>query len=111
MVPPADENRAPSTGETANPEELNDKPEIRTSRLIKGGLEINCPNSEISLAMTIGSDMNSSCGGSRGSIRRNYEGVGENLTVYSYFERLFRPALRGDGLPFQWVGGERAGFA
>jgi hypothetical protein len=30
--------------------------------------------------------------------------------MYSAFERLFRPALRGEGLPFQRVGGERAGF-
>jgi hypothetical protein len=61
------------------------------------------------LAMTIDSDTNE---GRRiaGSISRSY-GVGENPSVYSYFERLFRPALRGDGLPFQRVGGECASFA
>jgi len=34
-----------------------------------------------------------------------------NSSVYSDFERLFRPALRGHGLPVQRVGGECAGFA
>ena len=36
---------------------------------------------------------------------------GRNPSVYSDFEWLFRPALRGHGLSFQRVGGECAGFA
>lgn len=59
--------------------------------------------------MTIDSDTN--CGGvSRGSIRRSYEGVGKNPSIYPYFERLFRPAVRGGGLPVRRVGGECARF-
>ena len=60
--------------------------------------------------MAIDSDTNQR-GESRGLIRRSYESVGKNPSVYSYFERLLRPALRGHGLPFQRVGGECAGFA
>jgi hypothetical protein len=62
------------------------------------------------LAMTINFDTNSG-GASRGSIRCNYERVGENPSVYPYFERLFHPALGGDCLLFQRVGGKCAGLA
>jgi hypothetical protein len=51
--------------------------------------------------MAIGSDMNEH-GGSRGSISRDCEND-RNPSVYSVrlrrIERLFRPALRGHGLP------------
>jgi hypothetical protein len=73
--------------------------------------EINGLNKKIKklLAMTIDSDTNE---GRRiaGSISRSYESVG-NPAVYRYFERLFRPALRGHGLLFQRVGGECAGHS
>jgi hypothetical protein len=57
------------------------------------------PDKKNFLAMAIDSDMNG-CGSiSRGSRRRNYEGVG-NPWVYCYFEWLFRFALLGHGVPF-----------
>ena len=59
--------------------------------------------------MAIDSDTNQG-GASRAAISRNYEND-RNPSVYSYFERRFRSALRGHGLPFQRVGGECAGFA
>src|SRR5206468_11360594 len=61
------------------------------------------------LAMPIHSDMKAG-GVSRGSMCRNYEGVGHS-SVYLYFERLFRPALRGHGLSFQWDSGECSVFS
>jgi hypothetical protein len=78
--------------------------------------EINGPNKKNDnkkikrlLAMAIDSATNKS-GASRGSISRNCENAWSH-SVYSAFERFFRPALRGDGLPFQRHGGECAGFA
>jgi hypothetical protein len=62
------------------------------------------------LAMKINSGTNGG-GASRGSISRSYEGVGKNPSVYPYFERLFRPAVRGCRLSVRRVGGERARFA
>jgi len=59
--------------------------------------------------MAIDSDMEEGRA-SRGSISRNCEND-RNPSVYSDFERLFRPALRGHGLPFRRVGGECAVFA
>jgi hypothetical protein len=64
------------------------------------------PDEKNFLAMSIQSDMKAG-GESQGTISRNYEGVG-NPSVYPYFERLFRPALRGHGLPFQWISSKRA---
>src|SRR6266487_5434471 len=52
------------------------------------------------LAMKVISDINDPCGESLGSISRDYECVGHS-SVYPYFGRLFRPALRGYGLSFQ----------
>ena len=57
--------------------------------------------------MRIDSDMNTGGGESLGTISRNYEGVG-NLSVYLYFERLLRPVVRGDRLPFQRISSKRA---
>ena len=65
----------------------------------------NGPRHEKLLAMTINSNMNVGGGVSLGTISRNYESVG-NRSVYPYFERLLRPALRRDGLPFQRNSGE-----
>jgi hypothetical protein len=48
--------------------------------------------------MKINSDTNGSGGASRGSISRSYAGVEKNPSVYSYFERLFHPTVRGRGL-------------
>ena len=59
--------------------------------------------------MTIDADTNQG-DASRAAVSRTYEND-RNPSVYLYFEQLFRPALRGDGLPFQRVGGECAGFA
>jgi hypothetical protein len=48
---------------------------------------------------------------SRGpAISHNYERR-RDASAYVYFERLFRPAVRGRGLPIRWIGGECAGFA
>ena len=66
--------------------------------LSMGACEINGVNKKNLLAMAIHSDMKAG-GVSLGTISRTYEGVG-NPSVYSYFERLLRPGLRGDGLPF-----------
>ena len=62
------------------------------------------PDKKNLLAMAIDSDMKGG-GVSPGSISRNYEGVGDR-SVYFYFARLFRPALRGHGLSFQRDSGE-----
>lgn len=60
----------------------------------------NCQIDEILLAMIVDSDTNSD-GVSRGSVRRTYEGVGKNPSLYPYLQRLFRPAKRsGDDLLF-----------
>jgi hypothetical protein len=64
------------------------------------------PDRKNFLAMSIQSDMKAG-GESQGTISRNYEGVG-NPSVYPYFERLFRPALRGHGLSFQRISSKRA---
>jgi hypothetical protein len=61
------------------------------------------------LAMVINSDTNKG-GASRGSISRNCENI-RNPSVYADFERLFRPALLGRGLSFQWVSVACAGLA
>jgi len=81
----------------------NKRPEQRKRRRTKKFKKL--------LAMIIGSDTNSCGGASLGSISRSYEVVGKDPSVYPYFERLFRSALRRHRLPFQWVGGERAVFA
>jgi len=81
--------------------------------------KINGPNREnkiinknklkMLLAMTIDSGTNQG-GASRAAISRTYEN--DRITsVYSYFERRFRPVLLGHGLPFQRVGGECAGHS
>jgi hypothetical protein len=72
-----------------------------------GTCEINGPDKKNFLAMAINSNMNVGGGESRGTISRNYEGVG-NPSVYPYFHWLFRLALRGDGLPFQRLSSKRA---
>jgi hypothetical protein len=74
-----------------------------------GACEINCQKLKILLAMTIDSDTYSDTGVSQGTVSRGY--VGKNLSICLCFERLLRSALWGDGLPFQRVGGECAGFA
>src|SRR5205809_7744958 len=56
--------------------------------------------------MTIDSDMKAG-GESLGTISRNYEGVGIS-SVYPYFQRLFRLALRGHSLQFQRISSKRA---
>jgi hypothetical protein len=71
--------------------------------------KINCQKLKILLAMTIDSDSYGDSGVSPGTVSRSY--VGKNLSICLCFERLLRSALRGDGLPFRRVGGERAGFA
>lgn len=68
------------------------------------------PKQKSLLAMTINSDRNHGSGVSPGSTRRNYEGVG-NPSFYLYFERVVRPALRGDGLPVQRNAGERSVYS
>jgi hypothetical protein len=60
--------------------------------------------------MPIQSDMKTG-GASLGTISRGYEGVGKNPSVYPYFERLFRAALRGHGLLFQRDSGECSGYS
>jgi hypothetical protein len=57
--------------------------------------------------MAIDSDTNQG-GASRAANSHPYEND-RNPSVYSYFERFFRPALWGHGLLFQRVGGECAG--
>jgi hypothetical protein len=62
------------------------------------------------IAMEIDSDSKGGGGASRGSISRNYA---EDRTAFSrsFFGHCFRPALGGDGLPFQRIGGACAEFA
>jgi hypothetical protein len=72
-------------------------------------LQNQWPDKKNFLAMPIQSDMKTG-GESQGTISRNYEGVG-NPSVYPYFERLFRPALRGHGLLFQRDSGECSGYS
>jgi hypothetical protein len=64
-----------------------------------GHLQNKWPEQRNLVAMAVDSDT-SKGGASRGSISRNYEND-RNPSVYSYFERLFRPTLRGGGLPFR----------
>ncbi len=59
--------------------------------------------------MAIDSDIDEGLA-SRESVNRNCEND-RNPSVYADFKRLFRPALRGYGLPVKRVGGECAGFA
>jgi hypothetical protein len=69
-----------------------------------------CSNRKILLAIEIPSDINDRGGVSRGSISRNYEGVGKDPSVHPYFERLDSPALRSYRLSFRRVGCKCAGF-
>ena len=40
---------------------------------------------------------------------RNYE-TRRDASAYAHFERLFRPTVRGYGLPIRWIGGECEGL-
>jgi hypothetical protein len=62
------------------------------------GLQKNGPDRKSFLVMRINPGMKAG-GESPGTISRNYEGVG-NPSVYLYFNRLFRPALRSHCLEF-----------
>jgi hypothetical protein len=73
---------------------------------LPGCLRNKWPEKKNLLAKPIHSDMKAG-GVSPGTISRNYEGVG-SFSVYRYFERVVRPALRGHGLPFQWISSKRA---
>jgi hypothetical protein len=95
----------PTATAASEPSFLEDQEQRSTQERLGNG-----PNREILLAMTIDSDIKDG-GASRGSISPNYENLGKNPSVYPYYERLFGPALRGYGLPFQRVGDECAGFA
>ena len=75
-------------------------------RFVDPGLQKKWPRKKSFLVIGIESDMKAG-GVSLGTISRNYEGVG-NPSVYSYFERLFRPALRGHRLSFRRISSKRA---
>ena len=61
--------------------------------------------------MKIIPDTNDPCRVSLGTISRSYERVGKNPSVYPYFERVVRPALRGCRLQFQRDSGEYSIFS
>src|SRR5439155_24738320 len=73
-------------------------------RFVDRDLRNKWPDKKNLLAMAINSNMNAG-GASRGSISRNYERYRDAFAC-PVFGRLFRLALRGDGLLFQRVRGE-----
>jgi len=77
-------------------------------KAVRRRLRNKLPKQKNFLAMAIDSDMKAG-GVSPGTISRNYEGVGKNPSIYPYFERLCRPALRSRGLPFRRQRSQRAG--